>query len=46
MYKDILENTPEINLYAGWRKDEKSVVLKNFLTVVREVYMTSHSPSL
>ena len=30
MYKDILENTPEINLYAGWRKDEKSVVLKNF----------------
>jgi len=41
VYKDIQENTPKINLYAGWRQDEKSVVLENFLAVVREVYMTS-----
>ncbi|TBX81278.1 LysR family transcriptional regulator [Bacillus mycoides] len=41
MYKEIQENTPKINLYAGWRLDEKSVVLENFLTVVREVYATS-----
>lgn len=41
MYKDIQENTPKINLYVGWRQDEKSVVLENFLTVVREVYTTS-----
>lgn len=41
MYKDIQENTPKINLYVGWRQDEKSVVLENFLTVVREVYATS-----
>ncbi|MGI8277692.1 LysR substrate-binding domain-containing protein [Bacillus mycoides] len=41
MYKDIQENTPKINLYVGWRLDEKSVVLENFLTVVREVYATS-----
>ncbi|EOO27829.1 hypothetical protein ICM_01818 [Bacillus cereus BAG1X2-3] len=41
MYKGIQENTPKINLYAGWRKDEKSVVLENFLTAVREVYTTS-----
>lgn len=41
IYKEIQENTPKINLYAGWRLDEKSVLLENFLTVVREVYMTS-----
>ncbi|OSX98545.1 LysR substrate-binding domain-containing protein [Bacillus nitratireducens] len=41
MYKDIQENTPKINLYVGWRQDERSVVLENFLTVVREVYATS-----
>ncbi|MBE7103665.1 LysR family transcriptional regulator [Bacillus cereus] len=41
MYKDIQENTPKINLYIGWRQDEKSVVLEHFLTVVREVYTTS-----
>lgn len=41
IYKEIQENTPKINLYAGWRQDEKSVVLENFLTVVREVYTTS-----
>ena len=41
MYKEIQENTPKINLYVGWRQDEKSVVLENFLTVVREVYTTS-----
>ena len=41
IYKEIQENTPIINLYAGWRQDEKSVVLENFLTVVREVYLTS-----
>lgn len=41
MYKDIQENTPKINLYVGWRQDEKSVVLEKFLTVVREVYATS-----
>ncbi|PEI83715.1 LysR family transcriptional regulator [Bacillus toyonensis] len=40
-YKEIQENTPKINLYAGWRLDEQSVVLENFLTVVREVYTTS-----
>ncbi|MGZ7149336.1 LysR substrate-binding domain-containing protein [Bacillus sp. BC08] len=40
MYKDIQEHTPEINLYAGWRQDEKSVVLENFLAVVREIYKT------
>lgn len=41
IYKDIEEHTPEINLYAGWRQDEKSVVLENFLAVVREIYTTS-----
>lgn len=41
MYKDIQEHTPEINLYAGWRQDEKSVVLENFLAVVREIYKSS-----
>ncbi|PES67819.1 LysR family transcriptional regulator [Bacillus cereus] len=41
MYKDIQENTPKINLYVGWRQDERFVVLENFLTVVREVYATS-----
>lgn len=41
MYKDIQEHTPEINLYAGWRQDEKSIVLENFLAVVREIYKTS-----
>ncbi|WP_002147477.1 LysR substrate-binding domain-containing protein [Bacillus cereus] len=41
IYKEIQENTPKINLYVGWRQDEKSVVLENFLTVVREVYATS-----
>ncbi|MGH1277774.1 LysR substrate-binding domain-containing protein [Bacillus basilensis] len=41
IYKEIQENTPIINLYAGWRQDEKSVVLENFLAVVREVYSTS-----
>ncbi|MDM5433618.1 LysR family transcriptional regulator [Bacillus hominis] len=41
IYKEIQENTPKINLYAGWRQDEKSVVLENFLTVVREVYTNS-----
>ncbi|MEH7812787.1 LysR family transcriptional regulator, partial [Bacillus toyonensis] len=39
--KEIQENTPKINLYAGWRLDEQSVVLENFLIVVREVYTTS-----
>ena len=42
IYKEIKEKTPLINLYAGWRRDEKSVILENFLTVVREVYTTSH----
>ncbi|HGH7181765.1 LysR family transcriptional regulator [Bacillus luti] len=42
IYKEIKEKTPLINLYAGWRHDEKSVILENFLTVVREVYTTSH----
>ncbi|KAB2441419.1 LysR family transcriptional regulator [Bacillus luti] len=41
IYKEIKEKTPIVNLYAGWRQDEKSVVLENFLAVVREVYSTS-----
>ncbi|MEK4091637.1 MULTISPECIES: LysR family transcriptional regulator [unclassified Viridibacillus] len=38
IYKKIQESTPKVNLYVGWRKDEKSAVVDHFLTVVREVY--------
>lgn len=38
IYKKIQESTPKVNLYVGWRKDEKSSVVDHFLTVVREVY--------
>ncbi|KMY33244.1 LysR family transcriptional regulator [Lysinibacillus xylanilyticus] len=38
IYKKIQETTPKVNLYAGWREDEKSAVVNHFLTVVREMY--------
>jgi len=38
IYKKIQETTPKVNLYVGWKKDEKSAVVDHFLTVVREVY--------
>ncbi|MDM5229741.1 LysR substrate-binding domain-containing protein [Lysinibacillus pakistanensis] len=38
IYKKIQETTPKVNLYVGWREDEKSAVVDHFLTVVREVY--------
>lgn len=38
IYKKIQETTPKVNLYVGWRQDEKSAVVDHFLTVVREVY--------
>jgi DNA-binding transcriptional LysR family regulator len=38
IYKKIQENTPKVNLYVGWRQDEKSALVDHFLTVVREVY--------
>ncbi|MGG0277984.1 LysR substrate-binding domain-containing protein [Bacillus rhizoplanae] len=38
IYKKIQETTPKVNLYVGWRQDEKSAVIDHFLTVVREVY--------
>ncbi|MFJ5563271.1 LysR substrate-binding domain-containing protein [Lysinibacillus xylanilyticus] len=38
IYKKIQETTPKVNLYVGWREDEKSVVVNHFLTVVREMY--------
>ncbi|MFJ7649200.1 LysR substrate-binding domain-containing protein [Lysinibacillus sp. NPDC097279] len=38
LYKKIKETTPKVNLYVGWRKDEKSTVAEHFLQVVREVY--------
>lgn len=41
IYKEIQETTPKVNLYVGWRQDEKSAVLDHFLTVVREVYSIS-----
>ncbi|MEX3743875.1 MULTISPECIES: LysR substrate-binding domain-containing protein [Lysinibacillus] len=40
IYKKIQETTPKVNLYVGWRQDEKSAVVNHFLTVVREVYST------
>jgi DNA-binding transcriptional LysR family regulator len=43
VYKKIQEPTPKVNLYVGWRQDEKSTVLDHFLTVVREVYSNTHS---
>ncbi|MDM5154995.1 LysR family transcriptional regulator [Bacillus sp. DX1.1] len=41
IYKEIQETTPKVNLYVGWRQDEKSAVLDHFLTVAREVYSIS-----
>jgi len=41
IYKKIKETTPKINLYVGWRQDEKSAVVNHFLKVVREVYAIS-----
>jgi DNA-binding transcriptional LysR family regulator len=38
IYKKIQETTPKINLYVGWRQDETSPIIGQFLTVVREVY--------
>ena len=38
IYKKIQETTPKVNLYVGWREDEKSAVVNHFLTVVREMY--------
>lgn len=38
IYKKIQETTPKVNLYVGWRQDEKSAVVDHFLTVIREVY--------
>ncbi|WP_418302916.1 LysR family transcriptional regulator [Lysinibacillus fusiformis] len=40
-YKKIKETTPKINLYVGWRQDEKSTVVPHFLTIVRELYSMS-----
>ncbi|MGE6603509.1 LysR family transcriptional regulator [Lysinibacillus fusiformis] len=41
IYKKIKETTPKINLYVGWRQDEKSSVVPHFLTIVREHYSMS-----
>lgn len=38
IYKKIQETTPKVNLYVGWRDDEKSAGVNHFLTVVREMY--------
>ncbi len=37
VYKKLQETTPKVNLYVGWRQDEKSTVVDHFLTAVREV---------
>ncbi len=41
IYKKIKETTPKINLYVGWRQDEKSTVVPHFLNIVRELYSMS-----
>ncbi|MGN4123456.1 LysR substrate-binding domain-containing protein [Lysinibacillus sphaericus] len=43
IYKKFKETPPKINLYVGWRQDEKSVMINQFLTIVREVYSTRQS---
>ena len=41
IYKKFKETTPKINLYVGWRQDEKSTIVDHFLTIVRDVYSMS-----
>lgn len=43
IYKKFKETPPKINLYVGWRQDEKSAIINQFLTIVREVYSTRKS---
>lgn len=43
IFKNFKETSPKINLYVGWRQDEKSTVINHFLTIVREVYATYQS---